>query len=101
VARRVLEYSDETAQRDQALVEDAKLQDYVLNSQHPIGKHHAVLFERLLGIGRDNAEILPQALLEAAAEQDVSGETTTPFGRKYEMQFPMEGPLGTKTVLSA
>ena len=30
---------------EQAVVEDAKLLDYVLNPEHPIGRHHAGLFE--------------------------------------------------------
>lgn len=85
---------------DQALVEDAKLREYVLNPLHPIGKHHAVLFERLLGIERGNAGILKEALLSAAANEDVTREGVTPYGRKFEIRFSLSGPRGAKRVVS-
>ena len=53
---------------DEALVEDGKLRDYVLNPRHPVGRHHARLFERLLGIRVSNAEFLKEALRAAALE---------------------------------
>ena len=84
---------------DDALVEDAKLRDYVLNPRHPVGKHHAVLFERLLGIELGNAEILKEALLRVAADEDVTREVATPCGRKFEMRFPLSGPGGEKRVV--
>ena len=85
---------------DQARVEDAKLLEYVLNLLHPVGKHHAVLFERLLGIDRGNAGMLKEALLSAAANEDVTRERVTPYGRKFEIRFSFEGPRGTKRVVS-
>ena len=85
---------------DRALVEDAKLRDYVLNPRHPIGRHHAALFERLLGIHLGNAEILKDALLRAAVDEDVTHEVVTPYGRKFEMPFLLPGPVGARRVLS-
>ena len=46
---------------EHVVVEDAKLLDYVLNPEHPIGRHHARLFERLLGITRLNYQVLKRA----------------------------------------
>ncbi len=66
---------------DHALVEDAKLRDYVLNPRHPVGRHHAALFERLLGIELGNAEVLKDALLRVAANEVVTREVATPYGR--------------------
>jgi len=66
---------------DHALVEDAKLRDYVLNPRHPVGRHHAALFERLFGIRLGNAEVLKDALLRAAANEVVTREVATPYGR--------------------
>jgi len=83
-----------------AVIEDAKLREYILNPAHPVGRHHAVLFERLLGITCENAEVLKNALRLAAAEGEVSQERRTPHGRKYTIRFPMRGPEGLKTVLS-
>ncbi len=85
---------------DRALVEDGKLRAYVLNPRHPVGRHHARLFEELLGIHLGNAEILKEALLAAAANEDVTREVVTPYGRKLEMGFVLSGPSGTRRVLS-
>ena len=65
-----------------AIVEERKLREYVLNPAHPVGRHHAFLFERLLGIRLSNAGVLREALLTAAAREDVSREVTTPHGHK-------------------
>jgi len=85
---------------DHAIVEDAKLREYVLNPRHPVGKHHATLFDRLLGIELGNAEILKKALLWAAANEDVTREVATPYGLKFEIRFPLSGPRGEKRVVS-
>lgn len=85
---------------NRALVEDDKLRGYVLNPTHPVGRHHAALFEKLLGIRQANREVLREALLDAAENEAVAREVATPYGKKYEMQFPLSGPAGTKTVLA-
>ncbi len=83
---------------DLAIVEDHKLREYVLNPNHPVGRHHAALFSMLLGIDLNNAHLLKKALLEAAKVADVDKEIMTGYGRKYEMRFTMSGPSGDKTV---
>ena len=85
---------------DRAVVEDAKLLDYVLNPDHPIGRHHAVLFEQLLGITRMNYALLKEQLLRAAASVEVEVGKPSPFGQKFEMRLPVSGPLGSRPVLA-
>lgn len=85
---------------EQAVVEDAKLLDYVLNPEHPVGRHHAGLFERLLGITRVNYELLKEQLLQAAMSVEVEPGRPSPFGDKFEMRFPVRGPLGMRPVLA-
>ena len=85
---------------EQAVVEDAKLLDYVLNPEHPVGRHHAGLFERLLGITRVNYEVLKEQLLQAAVSLEVEPGRPSPFGEKFEMRCPVRGPLGTRAVLA-
>ena len=87
-------------QGDQAVVEDAKLLDYVLNPDHPIGRNHVALFEKLLGITRVNYELLKEQLLRAAASGEAGDGKPSPFGQKFEMRFPVRGPLGTRPVLA-
>ena len=83
---------------EEAIVEDRKLRDYVLNILHPVGRHHAALFRDLLGIGATNSDVLRSALVEAASTESVTREAKTPFGTKYEMTFEVTGPKGRKAV---
>jgi hypothetical protein len=85
---------------DRAVVEDAKLLDYVLNPDHPVGRHHAVLFETTLGITRANYSLLKEQLLRAAATVEIEAGKPSPFGQKFEMRFAASGPLGTRPVLA-
>ena len=85
---------------EHVVVEDAKLLDYVLNPEHPIGRHHARLFERLLGITRLNHEVLKRQLLEAAVSTEVLPGKPSPFGQKFEMRVLVRGPLGVRPVLA-
>ena len=73
---------------------------YVLNPDHPVGKHHAYLFQRLLGITRENSTILRNALLDVAADGEVERTTSNPYGAKYRMRSTLAGPIGTKDVVS-
>ena len=81
-----------------ALVEDAKLREYLLSPTHPVGRHHAALFERLLGIDLTTADVFKEALLSAAANEDVCRAVETAYGRKYEMPFQLRGLIGTRSV---
>jgi hypothetical protein len=83
-----------------ALVEQRKLLDYVLNPGHPKGCHHAALFRDLLGITADNWGDLRDALLAAAATEEVLPGQPSPFGQKFEMRLSVSGPAGVKTVLA-
>lgn len=83
-----------------AIVEDTKLLDYVLNPSHPVGRHHAELFERLLGITLRNHKEFRETLLQAAATLDVTPGQPSSHGRKYEMRIIMEGVRGPHTVLA-
>lgn len=84
---------------ERALVEDEKLLGYVLNQSHPVGRHHALLFQKLLGIGIvGNAYLLRQALESAAKNCDVWRVRQTPYGDKYEMRLELAGPGGRRMV---
>jgi uncharacterized protein DUF6883 len=69
---------------EQAIVDDGKLLDYVLSLSHPIGRHHAKLFERLLGITRTNYQLLKEQLLRAAVTVDVdAGQSLQEQGQAF------------------
>lgn len=86
---------------DKAIIDDEKLLDFVLNDQHRYGKDHAYLFRSLLGITAENCLVLREALRDAAVQAPATFGQPSPYGVKYEIQFPMKGPKGTYTVLSA
>src|SRR5262249_26359073 len=83
-----------------AIVEERKLTEYVLNMNHPAGMHHAVLFRDLLGITAADWTVLRDALLAAAQTEDVTLGQASPPGEKWEMRFSLTGPAGSKIVLA-
>ena len=83
-----------------AVVEDRKLLEYVLNPLHPVGRHHAQLFKKYLGIDRSNAVILKRALQISAVEEEVFSEIATEYGKKYLIRFEMSGPDWKGEVVS-
>ncbi len=85
---------------DRAVVDEVKLRDYLLNPDHPLGKHHAHLFRTLLGVDVDSTDVLAQALRAAARDGETTLGKASVFGQKYEIRFPMSGPRGSYTVLS-
>ena len=84
----------------QAVVDDRKLLDYVLNPAHPVGRHHAILFDQLLGITRKNYCVLKDALLQGAKEQEVEAGRPSEHGDKFEMRLELSGMTGVVIVLS-
>ena len=79
-----------------------KLEEYVLNPRHPRGRHKARVFESVLGITRDNQEILANALREAASNStDAISTGDEGFGGTFEIRFRLTADKGTAMVLSA
>jgi hypothetical protein len=79
-----------------------KLEEYVLNPRHARGRHKARVFESVLGITRNNQEILANALQQAASNS--SGAISAGnerFGTTFEIRFRLSTDKGTATVLSA
>ncbi len=63
---------------EHAVIDERKLLDYLLNAEHPIGRHHAILFERLLGLARENADLLREGLVNAAMSNAGFEEAESP-----------------------
>jgi hypothetical protein len=78
-----------------------KLEDYVLNPLHREGKHKAHMFASVLDITLANAQVLRNALLNAAASSDqVEPRGDNGFGAVYILRFPLDTAKGTAIVLS-
>ena len=77
---------------DRAVVEPAKVRDYLLSPEHPVGRFKAIVFQNA-GYRRGHWEIL-QTDLAATAHLDARLEAQTPFGQKYEVLASLRGPAG-------
>lgn len=77
---------------DQAVVEEAKLTEYLLNPSHPQGHSKAHFFGRL-GFDRQRPDLLRQALLYLARTADVE-ESTSAYGVKFVGVGTLQSPTG-------
>jgi hypothetical protein len=83
-----------------ALVDVAKLRDYCLNPAHARGRHKARVFASVLGIRREDVEVLRKALLEAAVSIEATLSEQDAYGQRYVLDFSMAGPGGRAMVQS-
>ena len=74
---------------EHAMVQLSKLRDYVLNPQHPEGRHKARVFRSALGLIVDDAEELQRALLQAARLHEALPAGNDQFGSRYRVDFEM------------
>lgn len=78
---------------DGAIVQDAKLTGYLLNSAHPRGAAKARFLSRF-GFALDRLDELRQAFLAHARENDISGSYQTGFGTMFEIDGALPSPDG-------
>ena len=78
-----------------------KLEDYILSAGHREGRHKARMFQSVLGIGTDDADIVRRALLNAAAEGKCKTWTSPkPYRLALRPGVRLSTILATGTVLS-
>jgi len=78
---------------DQAVIEAAKLQDYLLSFAHPVGRFRAAFFAGF-GYNRDRWQQLEADLRALVQSQDAKEGPPTEYGRKYEVRGILKGPNG-------
>jgi hypothetical protein len=78
---------------DRALVEPAKVRDYLLSSEHPIGRAKAHFFHGL-GFSQERWPELQAALVTLARTGDAVLGEANPFGQKYLVRGILQGPRG-------
>jgi len=78
---------------DRAIVEDAKVRDYLLSSTHPVGRFKSVFFTAL-GFSSEHWPLLRDALLNQAHTGDAVPGQPSPFGLKFEIRAIVTGPSG-------
>ena len=78
---------------DHAILDDAKVRDYLLSLEHPIGRFKAAFFSSL-GYTRDQWQRLQQDLLQLGQSGTAEQGQKSTFGQKYEVRGILEGPSG-------
>jgi len=81
-------------------VSSAKIRDYLLNPEHPVGAAKARFFESL-GFHRARWPELRAALLAHAANGEAHVLPPDRFGHRYLVRGTIEGPNGTTASLLA
>ena len=76
-----------------AVVPEEKIIGYLLSATHRDGRHKAAFFLSF-GFAAGAPETLRAALLNHAAEHEVSKAESTPFGTRYVVEGTIETPLG-------
>jgi hypothetical protein len=70
---------------DEAILDIRKIVDYCLNPSHPRGRHKARVFREALGLQREDAAWLRDALLEAARSSEASLIAVDPWGTHWRL----------------
>lgn len=86
---------------EHAVIEDAKVRDYLLSESHPVGRFKAAFFTAM-GFRSDRWQELQSALREHARQHEARPGEWSEYGTKYEVTGVLAGPEGrTATVLVA
>jgi hypothetical protein len=82
---------------DQAFVDPAKVRDYLLSPEHPVGRAKARFFAAV-GFRQSDWPGLRTALLAHGRAGDAQ-EVPSPYGRKFEVQGILQGLGGRQAAL--
>ena len=80
---------------DRAIVDEAKVRDYLLSPEHPVGRFKAAFFASV-GYTRQDWKHLRQEFVSIAAAEDASPGQPSVFGQKYEVRGRIKGPMGRR-----
>lgn len=80
---------------DAAIVNRAQVRDYLLSTEHPVGRYKAVFFASL-GYTRADWERLRRDLLDLPMQQEAVPGQPSDFGTKYEVRGILKGPAGRR-----
>lgn len=83
------------------MVDLEKLTDYLLNPDHPRGKHKARVLEATCGITAAHADLLQRELIEAARRGEAMLTRTDTYGSGFVVEWSVGGPTGTAVLVTA
>ena len=76
---------------ERAIVDHRQLEEYCLNTHHPRGRNKARVFASV-GIRQADAEVLREAILDAARHADARPGVANPYGQRYIVDFDLVRP---------
>jgi hypothetical protein len=85
---------------DRAVIEPAKLRDYLLSSTHPVGRFKAAFF-LTLGYSAAAWTRLKDDLRSQHLSHDAIAVASTPYGQKYVIRATLVGPAGRSARVSS
>jgi hypothetical protein len=85
---------------ENARVLAVKLTGYLLSTAHPRGRGKALFFH-LFGFRHDTPEVLEQALLRHALDNEVVRTIDAPHGTKYEIEGKLLAPDGRTPMVKS
>lgn len=80
---------------ESVIAEDAKIRDYLLAPDHPVGRFKSVFFYRL-GYRRERWQALQEDLRGLAATGEAEFGVANAYGRKYIVRGMLTGPAGRR-----
>ena len=78
---------------ERAVIEPAKIRDYLLSTSHPVGRFKAPFFASL-GYTSAHWRRLDEDLRDLAVSGDAELGKGSPYGQKYEIRGTLRGPSG-------
>jgi hypothetical protein len=78
---------------DRAIIDAAKIRDYLLSEIHPVDRFKAAFFIAL-GYSTDRWELLRDDLVTVARGSPAASGKQSPFGRMFEVDGILTGPSG-------
>ena len=82
-----------------AIVEQAKVRDYLLSASHPVGRFKAAVFFAI-GYRAERWQVLQQDLLTIARTGEARLGQASAYGQKYEVSGNLHGPSGRQAMFT-
>lgn len=85
-----------------AVIPRVKVEKYVLDPTHPVGKHKAVVFKSVLGFEQADWELMRDSIVAELPYHEAVPGKTDQYGTRYNVSVSITGPNGcTVDVLTA
>ena len=84
---------------ERAIIDPAKIRDYLLSSAHPVGRFKARFFMRL-GFRAEEWDAFARALREQHLTQDATPSPPDAYGQAFTVRAMLQGPTAGAPVAS-